>query len=148
MLQLLLLGLRSMFVSANDAEDVTVEDAPNADFPGMPGGKMPTADELLKMLDSMTGLSDEDKENLRRDLLKQAAGALPSGSQAEYPQDEGFASRVVTSLFASQFLVLMVLLSIIALIFVFFGYKLYKSLSEREKKREEKKKNKQLKKKK
>ncbi|XP_016840467.1 uncharacterized protein LOC100119605 isoform X2 [Nasonia vitripennis] len=31
---------------------------------------------------------------------------------------------------------------------VFFGYKLYKSLSERERKREEKKKNKQMKKKK
>lgn len=52
------------------------------------------------------------------------------------------------SFLANQTLVLFSLLCIIALIFVFFGLKLYRSLVEGERKREEKRRLKMLKKKK
>lgn len=39
------------------------------DFPDQPEFKMPTIEELLKVLETMD-LSDGDKENLRKDLLK------------------------------------------------------------------------------
>ncbi|XP_058793662.1 uncharacterized protein LOC131665641 [Phymastichus coffea] len=144
MLSLLLFGLRSLLVSAtadeDDGDDGVVEDElPRNPFPD---GKMPSAEELLKMLDSMGGLSDEDKEALRRDLLKKAQGGFVDDDLVADEQ------HIATSFFASQFFILVVMLAVITLIFVFFGYKLYSSLSERERKREEKRKNRQLKKKK
>lgn len=54
---------------ANMAFDATNPDAiPDFD------GKLPTAKELLEMLDSMSGLSDEEKSTLRENLLKNLQG--------------------------------------------------------------------------
>ncbi|XP_012285493.1 uncharacterized protein LOC105702478 isoform X1 [Orussus abietinus] len=127
-------------VSADkELDDAIVEDEPSSgeapDLPGL-GQKLPTPAELLKMLDSMAGLSEEDKENIRSEILKNQQG-------------QGHAKALsASSDFTTETALLLVLLGVIALVFVFFGYKLYRSLSERERKREEKKRNKQMKKKK
>ncbi|KAK2580389.1 hypothetical protein KPH14_006144 [Odynerus spinipes] len=88
------------------------------------------------MLDSMTGISDEEKASLREELLKNIGGRVSDTQQ--------LASNDLTT----QTLILLSLLAVVALIFVFFVYKLFRCLKEREQKREEKKKSKQLKKKK
>ncbi|XP_014213465.1 uncharacterized protein LOC106643026 [Copidosoma floridanum] len=140
---LLVMAVQAILVlaSSDEQEDMTVE---NEETPGFPGGKMPTKEELLKALDSMTGLSPEDRESIRKEILY-------GRSSAEETPDEFVEEGVpqyAGSVFFSQFFMLVAMLSVLALIFVFFSYKLYKSLSDRERKREEKKKNKQLKKKK
>ncbi|XP_006617988.1 uncharacterized protein LOC102679955 isoform X2 [Apis dorsata] len=98
-------------------------------------GKIPTAKELLEMLDSMSGLSDEEKSSLRENLLKNLQG-------------DHVPEMMPGNDLTMQTMVLLSLLGIVALIFVFFVYKLFKCLSDRQTKREEKKKNKQMKKKK
>ncbi|XP_017766760.1 PREDICTED: uncharacterized protein LOC108555554 [Eufriesea mexicana] len=126
--------------NADDAANVVSEAASDATIPPdvVPGfeGKMPTTEQLLEMLDSMTGISDEEKSILREDLLKSLHGSdsLPQPT----PGND----------FTMQTVMLLSLLSVVALIFVFFVYKLFKCLSERQTKREEKKRNKQMKKKK
>lgn len=52
--------------TANMAFDAT---NPPDTIPGF-DGKVPTAKELLEMLDSMNGLSDEEKSSLRENILK------------------------------------------------------------------------------
>lgn len=94
-----------------ETEDAVVTDdasnPENVDF-GMPGKgqKMPSPSELLKMLDSMTGMSEEDKESLRQDLLRNIQG---QGSQ-QFPQQAG-------SDFFGQTAMLLGFLSLLALIF-------------------------------
>ncbi|GLV36398.1 uncharacterized protein CBL_08889 [Carabus blaptoides fortunei] len=99
--------------------------------------KMPTVEDLLEALDGMTGMSDEDKQSLRDQLTGKGDGQMPFGMPAP--------AQGVTY---QQMLILFSLLLFVACIFVFFGYKLYKSLVEKERKREEKRKIKQMKKKK
>ena len=106
MLSLLLLSLRWLLVSASsgdDADGVVVEDEPTKSGLPFPGGKMPSADELLRMLDSMTGLSDEEKATLREDLLKQQGSAAAAAA----------ASNPLTM----QMLMLLGMLSLIGLVF-------------------------------
>lgn len=55
---------------ANMAFDATNPPDSIPDF----DGKLPTAKELLEMLDSMSGLSDEEKSTLRENLLKNLQG--------------------------------------------------------------------------
>lgn len=114
MLSLLLLSLRSLLVSASqevDDDGVGIEDeVPKGGMP-FPGGKMPSPDELLKMLDSMSGLSDEDKAALRADLLKQAQGGAGAAFEEEVSQ------HLATSFFTSQLFILLAMLTIISLIF-------------------------------
>lgn len=105
------------------------------DMPKLPFGadgnfKMPSLDEFIKMLETMDSLSDEEKEQLKQDVLKNSI----SGRKME----AGF----------SDYLVFLTMIVLIASVFVFFGYKLYLSLTEKERKREEKLKAKQSKKKK
>ncbi|OXU27787.1 hypothetical protein TSAR_005346 [Trichomalopsis sarcophagae] len=113
MLSLLLLSLRSLLVSASpdvDDDGVGIEDeVPKGGIP-FPGGKMPSPDELLKMLDSMSGLSDEDKAALRADLLKQAQGGAGAF-------EEEASQHLATSFFTSQLFILLAMLTIISLIF-------------------------------
>ncbi|XP_015523417.1 uncharacterized protein [Neodiprion pinetum] len=136
----LLYGLRGAM--AESSEDATIEDElPDFDpssIPDVNPSQLPSPEELLKMLDGMTGLSDEDKESLREELTRNIQGGNSFGQNLPPP----------AAPFTSQALMLLALLAVIALIFAFFGYKLYKSLTEREKKREEKRKLKQQKKRK
>ncbi|XP_076285229.1 uncharacterized protein LOC143211430 [Lasioglossum baleicum] len=121
-------------VAAAEAPGASVEDnaAPTAvpDF----DKELPTPAQLLEMLDAMTGLSEEEKNSIKQELL----GNL----RVDSPQSLGGNDMT------TQTVILLSLLGVVALIFVFFVYKLFKCLSEREAKREEKKKQKQLKKKK
>ncbi|XP_076679041.1 uncharacterized protein LOC143374646 isoform X1 [Andrena cerasifolii] len=126
--------------NAEDAANAASEAASDAAMPpdGTPGfdGNLPTPQQLLEMLESMTGMSDEDKATLREDLLKNIQG-------------QDYASQPAAGYdLPMQTVVLLSLLGVVALVFVFFVYKLFKCLMERETKREEKKKSKQLKKKK
>lgn len=114
------------------------------DFVGADGGfEAPSVEKILEALEGMQGLSLEDKEALKTQLLQQrmreAFGDDMENSWGEIPGG---------SFLANQTLVLFSLLCIIALIFVFFGLKLYRSLVEGERKREEKRRLKMLKKKK
>ncbi|KZC07120.1 hypothetical protein WN55_08502 [Dufourea novaeangliae] len=64
-------------------------------------GKLPTTQELLEMLESMTDISDEEKTTLREDLLKNIRGI---GEAA----DNGWTMEAM---------ILLSLLSVVALIF-------------------------------
>lgn len=99
----LLYGLQGAAAAAAD-EDMTIEDElPEGGIPPM-DGKLPSAEELLKMLDGMTGLSDEDKESLRADLLKNINGENAFAPPPAEP-------------FTSQALILFAMLALVALIF-------------------------------
>lgn len=107
------------------------------DLPKMPpfgGGagnfKMPSMEEFIEMLKHMDSLSDEEKEQLKLDVMKNSM----------------VNRKVETGL--SDYMVFFVMVLLIASVFAFFGYKLYLSLTEKERKREEKLKAKQVKKKK
>ncbi|XP_030020388.2 uncharacterized protein LOC115440288 isoform X1 [Manduca sexta] len=98
-----------------------LDDILNSDDPS----KLPSTKEILEMLET-ADMPDEMKENLRAMLT----GHVPQ----------------VFGTYESRLAILFVVL-MIGVIF-FFGYKLYKSIKEKEIKREEKKKLKQMKKKK
>ncbi|XP_057319436.1 uncharacterized protein LOC130663898 [Microplitis mediator] len=109
----------------------------DGNIPGFDFDKgLPSPDELLAMLESMN-LSDEEKANLHDAIMNNAN----LDSVVERSQTSG-------KPFMYQIFMLLGLLSIVAVIFVFFGYKLYKSLIEKERRREMKRKQKELKKKK
>ncbi|EAT47111.1 AAEL001767-PB [Aedes aegypti] len=91
---------------------------------------MPSMEEFIKMLENMDNLSDEEKEQLKLDVMKNSMG-----------------SRKIETGF-SDYMVFLVMVLLIASVFVFFGYKLYLSLTEKERKLQEKQKAKQSKKKK
>ncbi|XP_052872991.1 uncharacterized protein LOC128278322 isoform X2 [Anopheles cruzii] len=88
------------------------------------GFKMPTMEEFLGMLETMEGLSDEEKAQLRAEVTQ---NSLRQKLQAGL----------------SDYLVFVVMIGIMLAVFAFFGYKLYLSLTEKERKREEKLKAKQ-----
>ncbi|CAK9812471.1 hypothetical protein ANTPLA_LOCUS7407 [Anthophora plagiata] len=122
--------------SADDTVNVAPEVHSDAVIPPGFNGELPTAEQLLEMLDSMSGISEEEKATFRKNLLENIQGG--GGFAQAMPQSNG----------STQTMVLLSLLGVVALIFVFFVYKLFKCLSDREMKREEKRKNKQMKKKK
>ncbi|XP_043493820.1 uncharacterized protein LOC122518786 [Polistes fuscatus] len=128
--------LVSAYAADNKVESENVDNM-ETNQGGFPGGKLPSPQQLLEMLDSMTGISEEEKNNLREELMKTIEGRGTDFQQMSATRD-----------LTGQTLILLSLLAIVALIFVFFVYKLFKCLKEREQKKEEKKKNKQLKKKK
>ncbi|CAH1106079.1 unnamed protein product [Psylliodes chrysocephalus] len=108
---------------------------------GVPGGKpLPTAEELLKALENMP-LSEEDKKELRESIVR---GGLAREAEKLIDQAAGTAG----SSKSGEMVLLFVMISFVFLVLVFFGYKLYSSLMEKERRREEKKRQKQQKKKK
>ncbi|XP_034243396.1 uncharacterized protein LOC117646502 [Thrips palmi] len=112
------------------------------DFIGADGGfEGPSVEKILEALEGMQGLSLEDKEALKSQLLQQRLRSFEEGMEHPWEIPAG-------SFLANQSFVLFSLLTIIALIFVFFGLKLYRSLVEKERKREEKRKLKMQKKRK
>lgn len=70
------------------------------EIPSMDNMAIPSVEELLKALDGMTGLSDEDKESLRAQLTSGGMGSLPGAG-----------------LSFSQFFVLISLLLVVSCIF-------------------------------
>ena len=101
-------------VNADDAASVVPEASSDATVPppdAEPGfeGKIPTAEQLLEMLDSMSGISDEEKSSLREDLLKniRVGGVLAQAGDQLIPGNN----------LTTQTVVLLCLLSVVALIF-------------------------------
>ncbi|XP_072394003.1 uncharacterized protein [Diabrotica undecimpunctata] len=105
-------------------------------------GNIPTTEELLKMLEGMSELSEENKQELRESILR---GGL--AREAENLADS-VKENVASGGVLGEFTVLFIFISIVFLILVFFGYKLYSSLMEKERRKEEKKRQRQQKKKK
>ncbi|XP_043483006.1 uncharacterized protein LOC122511668 isoform X2 [Leptopilina heterotoma] len=96
---------------------------------------------LLNIIDNYKELKDEEKWRFNeaiKDIFKKTLNNLVNRRNK---------SSTWLTLTDSRITFLLAII-IINFLFVFFGYKLYKSLSDRERKREEKKKMKQLKKKK
>ncbi|XP_020802507.1 uncharacterized protein LOC110179343 isoform X1 [Drosophila serrata] len=104
--------------------------------PGSPDFKMPSADEIWKMVESMEGISDEERAELR-DSIYNPKPPSPEDFMRQYGHP-GHSSR--------EYIFFFVMLALILLVFALFGYKLYKSLTEKELKKQEKLKSKQQKK--
>nr|XP_023017963.1 uncharacterized protein LOC111506973 [Leptinotarsa decemlineata] len=111
---------------------------PPKDF-GLPDGKIPTPEELLAAVEKLSGLSEENKEELRQSILRGAAGRMAEEIVPPVAQGGGTGTEI---------LLLIGMISLVFLVIVFFGYKLYNSLVERERRKEEKRRQKQQKKKK
>ncbi|KAF4522820.1 hypothetical protein B566_EDAN008081, partial [Ephemera danica] len=94
---------------------------------------MPDKDELLEMIKGME-MSEEQREDLRKAILGE-------DTSKEQNVDEGI------NINAERLLVYFAII-VMLYVFVFFGYKLYRSLADKERKREDKRKVKGQKKKK
>jgi len=115
---------------------------------------MPSIEQMLEALEKMD-MSDEDKETLKQTLTGQGLGGLGDlggmmGGMGDNMMADFFkpAFEILPSGNPWMQYVLAVAFLIVLTMFVFFGYKLYRSLTEKERKRDEKRKQKQLKKKK
>ncbi|KAI4479104.1 hypothetical protein M0804_011243 [Polistes exclamans] len=98
--------LVSVYAADNKVESENVENM-ETNQGGFPEGKLPSPQQLLEMLDSMTGISEEDKNDLREELIKTIEGR---GTDF---QQQMSATRDLTT----QTLILLSLLAIVALIF-------------------------------
>ncbi|XP_076241443.1 uncharacterized protein LOC143183667 isoform X1 [Calliopsis andreniformis] len=103
-------GLQA-FASASAEETVNVaeEDVSDATIPpdAIPSfdGNLPTPQQLLEMIDSMSGISEEEKATLKEDLLKSIQG-------------QGFdGNPVAGNAMTMETLILLSLLGVVALIF-------------------------------
>ncbi|XP_026281522.1 uncharacterized protein LOC113208639 [Frankliniella occidentalis] len=115
------------------------------DFIGADGNfEAPSVEKILQALEGMQGLSLEDREALKTQLLQQQMRE----SYGDDEMENSWGQIPADSFLANQTFVLLSLLCIIAFVFVFFGLKLYRSVVEKERKREEKRKLKMQKKKK
>ncbi|XP_022908261.1 uncharacterized protein [Onthophagus taurus] len=124
-----------------DGEGESILDAVNSQedgpIPKMPKDfKMPTQEELIKLI-SEFDMSDEEKNDLKKNIL---SGQFLKGLGLDQKSQQQY-------LDSSKIIIFLSCITIMILVFVFFGYKLYRSQTEKERKREEKKKQKQQKKK-
>ncbi|KRG04055.1 uncharacterized protein LOC6578485 isoform X1 [Drosophila mojavensis] len=108
---------------------------PPGSGPGSAGFQMPTADEIWKMVESMDGITDDERAELRESIFNPKA-ASPD-DLLKYGQP-GHSSK--------EYIIFFVMLALILLVFALFGFKLYKSLTEKELKKQEKLRSKQQKK--
>ncbi|XP_045483651.1 uncharacterized protein LOC123688942 [Harmonia axyridis] len=116
----------------------------------VPAGESDAAnlEKLLKIVKKLN-LSVENEEQLKGVLKKKADMGMLGGFMPESLQNIGSAEEnSVPEDGAIMFLYLIVLVSLVFLVLAFFGYKLYRSHADRERKREEKRRVKQQKKKK
>uniref|UniRef100_A0A1A9VR59 Uncharacterized protein n=1 Tax=Glossina austeni TaxID=7395 RepID=A0A1A9VR59_GLOAU len=91
---------------------------------------MPSLDEVLQLIEQMKDLSEEERENLRENLLK-------------YTQT---GTTNVVSHSTWDYTIFLAMIVLIMVVFVFFGYKLYVALKQRELRKEGKLKRKEMKK--
>ncbi|EDW73979.2 uncharacterized protein [Drosophila tropicalis] len=110
--------------------------------PGSPDFKMPSAEEIWKIVEGMDGITDAEREELRENIFnpKSPEDILRpyNGGAGGLPHRLGHSS--------SEYWVFFVMLALILLVFALFGYKLYKSLTEKELKKQKKLESKQQKK--
>lgn len=91
--------------SADDTINVPPDVHSDAVVPPGSNAELPTAEQLLEMLDSMSDISEEEKATLRKNLLENIQGG--GGFAQAMPQSNG----------STQTMVLLSLLGVVALIF-------------------------------
>lgn len=84
--------------NADKAAGVAPEETPQG-IPNMEG-RLPTPQELLEMLDSLTGISDEEKATLREELLRNIQEATASAGLPAAGSDMTMQTMVLLSLLA------------------------------------------------
>ncbi|XP_054738300.1 uncharacterized protein LOC129244603 isoform X1 [Anastrepha obliqua] len=100
--------------------------------------KMPSVDEVWKLIQQMEGISDEEKENLKENLYNPQEGTAEDFMRRYAEPGPAHSSW--------DYMIFFAMIALILLVFALFGYKLYKSLMEKELKKQEKLKTKQAKK--
>uniref|UniRef100_A0A1A9WQM8 Uncharacterized protein n=1 Tax=Glossina brevipalpis TaxID=37001 RepID=A0A1A9WQM8_9MUSC len=90
---------------------------------------MPSLDEVLQLIEQMKDLSEEERENLRENLFKYTQTGMNVVSHSTW-----------------DYTIFLAMISLIMVVFVFFGYKLYVALKQRELRKEGKLKKKEMKK--
>ncbi|KAM7344730.1 uncharacterized protein ACRADG_011334 isoform 1-T3 [Cochliomyia hominivorax] len=107
---------------------------------GDPDGnfKLPSVEEVWKLIEQMDGISEEEKANIRNNLYNPQDGSAEDFIKRYAQPAVGHTSW--------DYMIFFAMIIIIMLIFALFGYKLYKSLMEKELKKQEKLKQKQSKK--
>ncbi|XP_037955232.1 uncharacterized protein LOC119685102 isoform X1 [Teleopsis dalmanni] len=103
-----------------------------------PDFKMPTVEEVWDIIQQMEGISDEERESLRKSLY-----SPQDGSPEDFFKNLGQPQNAHSSW---EYTIFLAMVAILVLVFALFGYKLYKSLMEKELKKQEKVKNKHTKK--
>ncbi|XP_065367949.1 uncharacterized protein LOC135960560 isoform X1 [Calliphora vicina] len=108
---------------------------------GDPDGnfKLPSVEEVWKLIEQMDGISDEERASIRENLYNPQDGSAQDFLK-RYTQPSAVAHS------SWDYMIFIAMMVIILLIFALFGYKLYKSLMEKELKKQEKLKQKQSKK--
>ncbi|XP_061387260.1 uncharacterized protein LOC133324992 [Musca vetustissima] len=101
-------------------------------------GKLPSVDEVWKLIEQMDGISDEERASIRENLYNPQEGTAEDFMKRYAQPDMGHTSW--------DYIIFFTMLAIIIAIFALFGYKLYKSLMSKELKKQEKLKQKQSKK--
>ncbi|XP_055837508.1 uncharacterized protein LOC129905905 isoform X2 [Episyrphus balteatus] len=96
--------------------------------------EMPSMDDIMKLIDSMKDISDEERENLKSSIM------FPDAATTDKMRQQFEAANQIGPSSIDYFL-FMAMVGLIALVFALFGYKLYKSLMEKEHKKQEKQKN-------
>ncbi|XP_065167735.1 uncharacterized protein [Atheta coriaria] len=117
--------------------------------PDMGQFKMPSLEQMVHLLEKMD-IPEEEKAKIMEGFTNKAdVLAKLAGQGAGRINDAMSHNRGIFDPYSGgSYYLLLLMLSIIVMIFAFFGYKLYKSLTDKERKREEKRKLKQMKKKK
>ncbi|XP_073811209.1 uncharacterized protein isoform X1 [Musca autumnalis] len=107
---------------------------------GDPNGnmKLPSVDEVWKLIEQMDGISDEERASIRENLYNPQEGTAEDFMKRYAQPAMGHTSW--------DYIIFFTMLAIIIAIFALFGYKLYKSLMSKELKKQEKLKQKQSKK--
>ncbi|XP_017839973.1 uncharacterized protein LOC108597771 isoform X1 [Drosophila busckii] len=126
------------------AEDVAAAAAAGGDQGfAVPAGngdfKMPSPEDIWKMVEGMEGITDDERAELRESIFN------PKPPSAEdYMKQYG--AGAVAGHSSRDYMIFIVMIALILLVFALFGFKLYKSLTEKELKKQEKLKLKQQKK--
>uniref|UniRef100_W8BAH1 Uncharacterized protein n=1 Tax=Ceratitis capitata TaxID=7213 RepID=W8BAH1_CERCA len=105
---------------------------PNGNF------KMPSVDEVWKIIEQMDGISEEEKANLKENLYNPQEGTTEDFMR-RYAQTGPVHS-------SWDYVLFFAMIAIIVFVFALFGYKVYKSLTDKERMKKEKLKSKQAKK--
>ncbi|KAK9696164.1 hypothetical protein QE152_g32084 [Popillia japonica] len=113
--------------------NVLPDDIDNAQPPILGGDfKMPSQEELLQMIEGLN-MSDTEKQEIKDNIFNNIVKRVQQEGQNVQPR--------------FNYLIVIGCVLFMIFLFAFFGYKLYRSQTEKERKREEKRKQKQQKKK-
>ncbi|XP_063699436.1 uncharacterized protein LOC134830020 [Culicoides brevitarsis] len=107
---------------------------------GFEAGGPPSMEQFLEMLDNVKDMSEAEKDELKKDLIMRALRA------SQMNEGGGDPTKLVAG--PREYMVFACMIFLLVAVFALFGYKLYKSLMEKEQKRLQKQQMKAQKKKK